>query len=333
MEPIVDLMELLAAKAKKNIRTIVFPEGGDPAIQKAALKLAADGLVKPVLLGGIKAVQQNLDAGSEHGAELEMIDPDGSPLLAEYVERYCEERDMPQSVGQRVMSQPLCFAAMMVKTGQAHGMVAGIAHPTEEVIMASELIIGLEPGISLASSFFLMEVPGFQGGQEGRLIFADPAVNPDPNPKQLADIALSTAQSARNLLGWEPRVAMLSFSTLGSAGHPLVDKIVEATALAREKDPALLIEGEIQADAALVQAVAQKKIGTGSAVAGRANILIFPDLNAANISAKLVQRLAGAISYGPVLQGFALPVSDLSRGATVDDVIGAALMVAARERS
>ena len=328
-----DIMEMLAAKARQNIRSIVFPEGGDPAIQEAALKLAADDLVRPILLGDINIVQQSLVASPGRSMELQVIDPNASPLLTEYVERYCEERDMPQSVGQRVMSQPLCFAAMMVKTGQAHGMVAGIAHPTEEVIMASELIIGLEPGISLASSFFLMEVPGFQGGQAGRLIFADPAVNPDPNPKQLADIALSTAQSARDLLGWEPRVAMLSFSTLGSAGHSLVDKVVEATALAREKNPALLIEGEIQADAALVQAVAQKKMKTKSAVAGRANILVFPDLNAANISAKLVQRLAGAISYGPVLQGFALPVSDLSRGATADDIIGAALMVAARERS
>lgn len=328
-----EIMEMLAAKARQNTRTIVFPEGGDPAIQEAALKLSADDLARPILLGDINIVQQSLVASSGRSMELEVIDPNASPLLAEYVERYCEERDMPQSVGQRVMSQPLCFAAMMVKTGQAHGMVAGIAHPTEEVIMASELIIGLEPGISLVSSFFLMEAPGFQGGENGLLIFADPAVNPDPNPKQLADIALSTAQSARDLLGWEPRVAMLSFSTLGSAGHPLVDKVVEATALVREKDPALLIEGEIQADAALVQAVAQKKMKTESAVAGRANILVFPDLNAANISAKLVQRLAGAISYGPVLQGFALPVSDLSRGATVDDIIGAALMVAARERS
>ena len=209
-------------------------------------------------------------------------------------------------------------------------MVAGIAHPTEEVIMASELIIGLQPGIGLASSFFLMEIPGFRGGEDGRIIFADPAVNPDPDQQQLADIALSTAQSARALLGWEPRVAMLSFSTRGSASHPMVDKVVEATALARRKAPDLLIEGEIQADAALVEAVARRKMGSESLVAGRANILISPDLNAANISAKLVQRLAGANGYGPVLQGFARPVSDLSRGATAEDVVGAALMVAVR---
>jgi phosphate acetyltransferase len=326
----VDVIEMLAAKAKENTRTIVFPEGADPVIQEAAKKLAADGLVKPVLLGDPDSLQKDLQVEASF---LDVINPAASSLTGDYVERYCQERDMPESVGKRVMSQPLCFAAMMVKTGQAHGMVAGIAHPTEEVIMASELIIGLEHGISLVSSFFLMEVPGFRGGQDGLLVFSDPAVNPNPDSSQLADIALSTARSARDLLGWEPKVAMLSFSTLGSAGHPMVDKVIEATSLARERDPGLLIEGEIQADAALIAAVAKKKVNAKSAVAGQANVLIFPDLNAANISAKLVQRLAGAISYGPVLQGFALPVSDLSRGASVDDVVGAALMVAARDSS
>jgi phosphate acetyltransferase len=319
----VDLMENLAAKAKEANRVIVFPEGGDPAIQEAALRLAGEGLARPVLLGSAQFKGQE---------DIPVIEPEASPDLARYVDLYCQEREMSQGVGERIVSQPLCFAAMMVKTGDAHGMVAGIAHPTEEVIMASELIIGLESGISLASSFFVMQVPGFSGGEDGLLVFADPAVNPDPDPEQLADIAISTAQSAQALLGWEPRVAMLSFSTLGSAEHPLVEKVIKATQLARAKAPTLLIEGELQADAALVEGVARKKIKTQSAVGGRANILIFPDLNAANISAKLVQRLAGAASYGPVLQGFARPVSDLSRGASAEDVVGAALMVAARSK-
>jgi phosphate acetyltransferase len=330
LELSVDLIEFLAAKARETTRTIVFPEGEDPVIQEACLRLAGDRLARPLLLGNTEAIKHSLAGKSGALGPLAVVDPSTSPQLAMYVERYCRERDMSRAVGERIITQPLCFAAMMIKAGDAHGMVAGIAHPTEEVIMASELIIGLQPGIGLASSFFLMEIPGFRGGEDGRIIFADPAVNPDPDQNQLADIALSTAQSARDLLGWEPRVAMLSFSTRGSASHPMVDKVVEATALARRKAPDLLIEGEIQADAALVEAVARRKMGSESLVAGRANILIFPDLNAANISAKLVQQLAGANGYGPVLQGFARPVSDLSRGATAEDVVGAALMVAVR---
>ena len=215
-------------------------------------------------------------------------------------------------------------------------MVAGLAHPTEEVIMAAELIIGLQPGIGSASSFFLMEVPDSPYGENGRMIFADPAIIPCPDTKQLADIAVVTACNARTLFGWEPRVAMLSFSTLGSADHELARTVAEAVALARRKEPDLAVEGELQADAALVPEVAKKKIGPrkqANAVAGRANVLVFPDLNAANISSKLVQRLAGANSYGPVVQGFARPVSDLSRGATVTDIVGAALLVAAQTPS
>lgn len=237
---------------------------------------------------------------------------------------------MPESACRRILSQPLCFGAMMVRKGDAHGMVAGIAHPTDEVIMASELIIGLKQGIGLPSSFYLMDIPGFAGSQGNLLVFADPAINPDPGPEQLADIAVATAMSTRELLGWEPRVALLSFSTKSSANHPNVDKVARAVDLARKKAPGLLFDGEMQADAALVEAVARRKMMDTGAVEGRANILVFPNLDAANISSKLVQVLAGAKAYGPILQGFDRPVSDLSRGATVRDVAGAALLVAAR---
>ncbi|MCG6879900.1 MAG: phosphotransacetylase [Deltaproteobacteria bacterium] len=325
-----DIMGYLAEKAKQSNAAIVFPEGDDPVIQKAALNLAEQELVRPVLLVDGNKTKTG-DAG--RSGLLEFIDPLASPQLARYIDQYCRDRDMPPSVGKRIVSQPLCFAAMMVKNQDAHGMVAGIAHPTEDVIMASELMIGFQPGISLASSFFVMEVPGFAGGEAGRIIFADPAVNPDPDPEQLADIAISTARSARDMLGWEPRVAMLSFSTRGSASHALVDKVVKATELARKKAPDLLIDGEMQADTALFESVARKKMDAESPVAGRANVLIFPDLNASNIGSKLVQRLAGAASYGPVLQGFDRPVSDLSRGATAEDVVGASLMVAVRAGS
>ena len=328
-----DLMEYLVQKARKSPATIVFPEGDNPVICEAAAKLAEQGLARPILLGNPEAIQKEAKSRPEDRPPLEVIDPSTSPELERYIDQYCRERDMPQSVGKRIVTQPLCFGAMMVKNKDAGGMVAGIAHPTEDVILASELIIGFQPGIGLASSFFVMEVPGFTGGEDGRIIFADPAVNPDPDPEQLADIAVSTAHSARDLLGWEPRVAMLSFSTRGSANHALVDKVVKATELARQKAPDLLIDGEMQADTALIESVALKKMNSESPVAGRANILIFPDLNSGNISSKLVQRLSGAASYGPVLQGFARPVSDLSRGATVEDVVGASLMVAARAGS
>ncbi len=324
------LMEYLARKAKKSPSTIVFPEGENPIICEAAGKLAEQGLARPILLGDPETIQREAKSRPEDHPPLEIIDPSASSELERYIDQYCRERDMPQSVGKRIVTQPLCFGAMMVKSKDAGGMVAGIAHPTEDVILASELIIGFQPGIGLASSFFVMEVPGFTGGEDGRIIFADPAVNPDPDPEQLADIAVSTAHSARDLLGWEPRVAMLSFSTQGSASHAMVDKVVKALRLAQKKAPDLLIDGEMQADTALIESVALKKMNSEIKVAGRANVLIFPDLNSANIGAKLVQRLANATGYGPVLQGFSKPVSDLSRGATVEDVVGASLMVAAR---
>ena len=211
---------------------------------------------------------------------------------------------------------------MMVHLGEADGMVAGAINSTANVIRAASLVIGLQEGISTPSSFFLMEIPGFEGGEDGNLLFADCAVNIDPSPDELAEIAIATARSAKWLLDWEPRVALLSFSTKGSASHELVDKVIKATNIAKSKEPSLLIDGELQADAALIPSVAKRKVKGGSPVAGRANILIFPDLNAGNIAYKLVQRLAKANAYGPILQGFSRPVSDLSRGATVEDIVG-----------
>lgn len=330
LEKCMNIMKQVARVARETQPVIVFPEGEDPSIQQAAERLACEQLIKPVLLGDIPTIENSLSKLPDDALPIKTIDLNSSPLLDQFIETYCQERDMSEAVGRRIVSHPLNFGAMMVKSNAAQGMVAGIAHPTEEVIMASELLIGLEEGVSLASSFFLMEIPDFNGGENGLVIFADPAVNPNPDPSQLADIAVCTARSAQDLFAWQPRLAMLSFSTHGSADHPLVNKVVEATMLARQKAPDILIEGEIQADAALVEAVALKKIGSDSKVAGKANILIFPDLNAANIGSKLVQRLAGAASYGPILQGFAKPVSDLSRGATVEDIVGAALMVAAK---
>jgi len=208
-------------------------------------------------------------------------------------------------------------------------MVAGAVNTTANVIRAASLVIGLQEGVTTPSSFFLMEVPNCSYGEEGCFLFADCALNIDPTPRQLAEIAIATARSAKALLGWEPRVAMLSFSTKGSATHPLVDKVVEAVKIAHELDPSVKVDGELQADAALVPQVAQRKVKGESPVAGRANILIFPDLDAGNIAYKLVQWLAGAKAYGPILQGFRKPCSDLSRGATVEDIVGTIAIVSA----
>ena len=296
---------------------MVFPEGQDDRIVAAAKRLRDEGVAVPILIG-----TRAIDG-------IEVVDPEKSSRIGAYSEMYAAAR--PGSggkVAERLVKRPLFHAGMMVKAGHADAMIAGVANPTGRVIEAGLMTVGLAEGISAPSSFFLMVVPGPDGARS--YIYSDCAVNVDPDPATLADIALASAESCRTLLGEEPRVALLSFSTHGSARHARIDKVTDALAIVREREPGLAIDGELQADAALVPQVAAKKVKGESAVAGRANVLIFPDLDSGNIAYKLTHCLAGARAVGPVLQGFSKPISDLSRGASVDDIVATAAIVLAR---
>jgi phosphate acetyltransferase len=327
-------MKQLQLKAKANPQRVVLPEAGEEKILHAARQVRDMGIAYPMLVGKPETVSALAGSIGVSLDGITVVDHTDQEKVEHFVSEYAKiDPDFPASAVKRMLKDPLNFAAMMVRLGEADCMVAGLSHTTGEVIMASEMIIGLQEGISTVSSMGIASIPGYKGPEGNLLGVADCAVCPAPEPNELADIAISTADTVRSLMGWEPRVALLSFSTKGSASHERVDKVVKALEIVHERRPDLLIDGELQLDSAIVPEVAAKKVPGDSPVAGRANILIFPDLNAGNIGIKLIQRFANGVAYGPMLQGFAKPVSDLSRGAPVEEIVGAITMVAVRAQN
>ncbi len=326
-----DTIQRFIDRVKGRNQRLVLPEGGDDRIILAARCLADEGIAMPIVLGSADELNASAARARVSLTGIGTVDPEQNDKLATYAQRYLAGRPNPiAKVAQKLMRKPLFYGGMMVKTGDAHAMIAGVANPTARVIEAGLMTVGLTAGINTPSSFFLMIVPQFQGETDKPLIYADCAVNIDPTAEELADIALASGATFMRLFRQEPRVALLSFSTKGSARHARVDKVTRALTLARAQAPGLAIDGELQADSALVAHVAAAKVKGESDVAGRANVLIFPDLDAGNIAYKLTQYLAGAQAIGPVLQGFAKPISDLSRGASVEDIIATAAIVLAQ---
>jgi len=314
-------MSGLIDRVRRTKKKIVFPEGSDPRVIDAAARLAQQGILEPILIG-------TPTGGTPQGVTV--IDPASSPLATKYAAIYYDRRrakGITQVEAGQIARRPLYFAALMVATGDADGSVGGAVNTTAETVRAALQAIGPSPGARIVSSVFIMAVHNRNAGHNGLLAFADCAIMIEPTPSQLAEIAIASGESTRVLIGAEPAVALLSFSTKGSGKHKQVDQVVEALRIVRERAPQLHVDGELQADAALDAAVGRSK-APGSTVAGRANTLIFPNLASANIGYKLVERLGDASAIGPFLQGLAKPANDLSRGCSTDDVFNTAVVTA-----
>ena len=317
------------AKAKSDIRTIVLPETEDQRTYQAAETVLKEGFANLVLVGSKEEVEKNGAGFDLKGAVI--VDPRTSDKTDSYVKELARLRASKgmteEKARELLLNDYLYYGVMMVKMEDADGMVAGACHSTAATLRPCLQILKTKPGTKLVSSFFIMSVPACEFGEDGTFVFADCALEQNPDAEKLAAIAISSAESFRALLGKEPKVAMLSHSTMGSAQHADIDKVVQATKIAKEQSPDLMIDGEMQLDAAIVPAIGKSK-APNSPVAGQANVLVFPDLDAANIGYKLVERLAKADAYGPMTQGIAKPVNDLSRGCSADDIVGVVAITA-----
>ncbi|SMB93584.1 phosphotransacetylase [Desulfonispora thiosulfatigenes DSM 11270] len=325
-----NLIESIKEKAKAKNATIVLPEGTEERTVQAAGIISKEGIANVILLGKEEEVKNVAKTNNVDLSNVQIIFPENHAKFEEYANTLFELRKakgMTLEDAKKLTKNSLYFGALMVKSGDASGMVAGAENTTGNVLRPALQIIKTEKGISSVSGAFIMIVPNSEYGEEGITIFADCAVNPVPTAEQMAENAFLSARTAKDLVGFEPKVAMLSFSSKGSAKHELVEKVANATQIAKERYPELIVDGELQADAALVPSVGTKK-APDSKVAGRANVLVFPDLQAGNIGYKLVERFAKGEAIGPILQGMAKPVNDLSRGCSVDDVVNTVAITA-----
>lgn len=317
-------IETIKQKAKQDIKTIILPESEDNRVLEGAAKVLKEGFAKIILIGNEEEIMKRAKENNFDISGAQIIDPKESDKYEEYSNSFYELRKakgVTPEQAKETLLEPIYFGMMMVKQGDADGLVSGACHSTANTLRPALQILKTAPGTKLVSAFFAMVVPNCEYGENGVFVFGDSGLVENPTADELSEIAISSSKSFRQLTGAEPKVAMLSYSTYGSAHSELTEKVVEATRLVKEKDPNLAADGELQLDAAIIPEVARSK-APGSNVAGKANTLIFPDLNAGNIGYKLVQRLAKAEAYGPLCQGIAKPVNDLSRGCNSDDIAG-----------
>lgn len=310
-------------------RRIVFPDGLDPRVVSAAAFAGDRGWVDPVLLGNRAEIEEIAHKAGAALDAVEIVDPEKTRQFDEYAIEFAERRGIPLHTARGMTTVPFYFAAMMLCSDDADAMIAGAQCSSQEILMATDLVIGTSHALSTPSSFVVMQVPGYAGPEGELLMLADCVVNPEPNSEALADIALATADTAEAVLDWDARVAMLSHSTHGHPLEPRAEHVSKAVDIVRRRAPGLKIDGELQLDAALNLAVAQKKLPFASSVAGCANVLIFPDMNAGNIAVKMAHELAGATLCGPVLQGFVESIGLISRGATTRDILGTIALTSA----